>query len=144
MPKRLKYVLSRGSHQRCSAKINVLNFAKNSQESIFVGVSFLIKLQAAAGNFIKKEALSQVFPCEFRESFKNIFFTEHLLLLSHSKDIMFYELFTSSSEVIGSFFFPIWIFFHDNLRFTGQQRGRKRYFFNSSLPFPPASLALRH
>ena len=29
-------------------------------------------------NFIKKEALAQVFSCEFCEIFKNTFFTEHL------------------------------------------------------------------
>ena len=34
---------------------------------------FLIKLQAL-GNFIKKEALAQVFSCEFCEIFKNTFF----------------------------------------------------------------------
>ena len=31
-----------------------------------------------ACNFIKKETLAQVFSCEFREIFKNIFFIEHL------------------------------------------------------------------
>ena len=31
-----------------------------------------------ACNFIKKEALTQVFSCEFYEIFKNTFFTEHL------------------------------------------------------------------
>ena len=40
-------------------------------------VSFLIKL-AEACNFIKKETPAQVFSCEFRESSKNTFFTEHL------------------------------------------------------------------
>ena len=44
-------------------------------------------------NFTKKEALTQFFSCEFREIFKNTFFTEHLrttasdpspLLLLHS------------------------------------------------------------
>ena len=29
-------------------------------------------------NFIKKEALAQVFPCEFSKISKNTFFTEHL------------------------------------------------------------------
>ena len=37
--------------------------------------SILIKLQAYG---CKKEALAQVFPCEFSEIFKKIFFTEHL------------------------------------------------------------------
>ena len=31
-----------------------------------------------AGNFIKKEALAQVFSCEFSEISKNTFFKEHL------------------------------------------------------------------
>ena len=31
-----------------------------------------------AYNFIKKEALAQVFSCEFCEIFKNIYSTEHL------------------------------------------------------------------
>ena len=34
---------------------------------------FLMKLQAKACNFIKKETLAQVFSCEFWESFKNTF-----------------------------------------------------------------------
>ena len=45
----------------------------------------LIKTEAATRgfqpedcNFIKKETLAQVFPCEFCEIFKNTFFTEHL------------------------------------------------------------------
>ena len=39
--------------------------------------SFLIKLQAEACNFIKKDTLVQVFSCEFHEIFKNTFFVEH-------------------------------------------------------------------
>ena len=38
---------------------------------------FLIKFQAEACNFIKKEALAQVFSCEFCEISKNIFFAKH-------------------------------------------------------------------
>ena len=34
---------------------------------------FLTKLETSACNFIKKETLAQVFPCEFCEIFKNIF-----------------------------------------------------------------------
>ena len=52
-----------------------LEISQNSQENTR---AFLMKLQASACNFIKKEALSQVFPCEFCEISKNIFFTEHL------------------------------------------------------------------
>ena len=35
----------------------------------------LIKLQASAFNFIKKETLAQVSSCEFCEIFKNTYFT---------------------------------------------------------------------
>ena len=41
-------------------------------------VSFIIKLQAEAWNFIKKESLEPVFSCEFCEISKNTFFVEHL------------------------------------------------------------------
>ena len=43
-----------------------------------VSVSFLIKLLALTRNFIKKEALAQVFPCEFCQIYKNTFLKEHL------------------------------------------------------------------
>ena len=36
------------------------------------------KISPQACNFIKKEALAQMFSCEFCEIFKNTFFTEHL------------------------------------------------------------------
>ena len=41
-------------------------------------VSFLIKLQVEACNFIKKETLAQVFSCEFCKISKSTFFIEHL------------------------------------------------------------------
>ena len=37
-----------------------------------------IQCQAQACNFVEKEALAQVFSCDFCEVFKNTFFTEHL------------------------------------------------------------------
>ena len=37
-----------------------------------------IQKKPEACNFIKKEALAQVYSCEFREISKNTFFTEHL------------------------------------------------------------------
>ena len=55
-----------------------LEISQNSQENSCVRVSFLIKLQASPWNFIKKEALAQVFSYEFCEISKNTFFTEHL------------------------------------------------------------------
>ena len=55
-----------------------LESSQNSQENTSARVLFLIKLQAKASNFIKKDALAQVFSCEFCEISKNNFFTEHL------------------------------------------------------------------
>ena len=55
-----------------------LEILQNSQEKTCARTYFLIKLQAyKACNFIKKEALAQVFSSEFFEIFKKIFFTEH-------------------------------------------------------------------
>ena len=48
-----------------------LEISQNSQENTCAKVSFLIKLQ-------KKEALAQVFSCEFCDISKNTFFTEHI------------------------------------------------------------------
>ena len=46
---------------------------QNLQENTCAWVSFLIKLQASVCNFIKKEALAQVFSCEFCEISTNTF-----------------------------------------------------------------------
>ena len=46
-----------------------LEISQNLQENTRVWVSLLIKLQASACNFIKKETLAQVFSCEFYETF---------------------------------------------------------------------------
>ena len=40
-------------------------------------------------NFIKKETLAQVFPCELCEISKNTFFTEHLLETASKLAIVF-------------------------------------------------------
>ena len=55
-----------------------LNISQNWRENTCARVSILIRLQAIACNFIKKETLAEVFSCEFWEIIKNIFFTEHL------------------------------------------------------------------
>ena len=55
-----------------------LEILQNSQANTCVRVSFLIKSQASVYNFIKKEILARVFPCQLCEIFKNTFFTEHL------------------------------------------------------------------
>ena len=51
------------------------NFAKFTGKHLF-RVSFLIKLQAEASNFFRKETLIQIFLCEFCEIFKNTYFYE--------------------------------------------------------------------
>ena len=45
---------------------------------------------------------------------------------------------------INKFFFSIWVFFCEHSRITGLQRKWGGYFFNPSLPLPPASQTLRH
>ena len=61
--------LYRSSHQRSSIKKVVLrNFTKFTGKQLCQSLFF----------DIKKEALAQVFSCEFCEIYKNTFFTEHL------------------------------------------------------------------
>ena len=75
---RVVLALDRSSHRRCSLKKGGLGiFAKFTGKHLCQSL-FLIKLQVEACNFIKKEALAQVFFCEFCEISKNTFFTEHL------------------------------------------------------------------
>ena len=64
--------------RRCFVRKVVLRHFANSQENICSRVPFLIKLQAQACDFVKKESLSQMPSCEFCRIPKNTFFTEHL------------------------------------------------------------------
>ena len=57
--------------RRSSVKKVFLEILQNSQENTCAIVSFLIKLQIEACNFIKKETLAQVFSSEFYEISKN-------------------------------------------------------------------------
>ena len=59
--------------RRCSAKKLFLEIWQISQENTCVRASFLIKLQAEAYNFIKKETLTKVFSFEFWGIFTNTF-----------------------------------------------------------------------
>ena len=72
-------VLSAAVVRGCSVKKLFLKISQNSQEKLYFRVSFSTKFQAWGLN--KKETLAQVFPCEFCDIFKNIFFIEHLRLL---------------------------------------------------------------
>ena len=60
---------SRSSHRRFSVKKGVLrNFAKFTGKHLGLSL-FFNKVAGAACNFIKKEALAQVFSCEFCKKF---------------------------------------------------------------------------
>ena len=59
--------------RRCFVKKVFLEISRNSQENTCTRVSFLIKSQAEACNFIKKQTLAQVFSCEFCEISNNTF-----------------------------------------------------------------------
>ena len=59
----------------CKKKV-FLEISQNSQENPCARASLLIKLQAC--KFIKREALAQVFSCEFCGISKNTFLAKHL------------------------------------------------------------------
>ena len=59
--------------QRYSVKKVFLEISENSQENTCARVSFLIKSQASARNFIKKETLAQMVSRAFCEISKNTF-----------------------------------------------------------------------
>ena len=58
---------------RYSIKKLFLEISQNSPDNNCAKTYFLIKLQASACAFIKKETLAQVFSCEFWKISKNIF-----------------------------------------------------------------------
>ena len=74
-----------------SCSVNVkkvfLGISQNSQENICTRVSFIIKLQAQTCNFIKREILTQAFPCEFYDISKYTFLTEKLRATFGSKNV---------------------------------------------------------
>ena len=75
-----------------------LEILQNSQEKTCGRLSFFIKMQDEACNFIEKETLAQVFFYEFCEISKNIFFTEHLWTIASA----------NSKRTIRSFVNPCW------------------------------------
>ena len=72
-----QYNIFRSSHRRCSEERVFWEIPQNSQENACARASFLIKLQGSSCNFTKKEALEQMFSCEFCELSKNTFFAKH-------------------------------------------------------------------
>ena len=71
------YLFTEAVAQKCSVKKLFLEILRNSHENTCVRVSFLIKVQAEARNFIKKETLAQVFPVNFAKFLITPFLTEH-------------------------------------------------------------------
>ena len=71
-----------------------LEISQNSQENTYARVSFVIKLQASASNFILKKALALDFFREFCEISKNTFFTEHLHWLLLKVNVNYLVIFT--------------------------------------------------
>ena len=53
--------------RRCSVKTVLLEISQNSQENTCVRVSFFNKVASVSLQFIEKEALAQLFSCEFCE-----------------------------------------------------------------------------
>ena len=80
-----------------------LKISQNSQEKTCARVSFSIKLQAQACNYIKKESLAQVFPCEICEISKNTFFIEHLWATASVKNGYFIRVSTRSARFIKAY-----------------------------------------
>ena len=67
-----------------SVKKLFLEISQKSQENTLTRDSFLTKLPASSCNFIKKEALAQVFSCEFCEISRKPFFYRTPLLAASS------------------------------------------------------------
>ena len=78
LKQRIHSCIFRSSHQRCSVKQGVLrNFAKFTGKHLRQSL-FFNNVSGGASNFIKKQALAQVFSCEFCKISKNTLFTEHV------------------------------------------------------------------
>ena len=74
-----KSTINRTSHRRCSIKKGVLkNFAKFIGKHLYQGFLCLSVPKYSSGLKLETRLPEQVLSCEFCESFKNTFFTEHL------------------------------------------------------------------
>ena len=69
--------------QRYSVKKVFLEISQKSSENTCAWVSLIIKLQAEACNFIKKESLAQGFSCEFCKISKNTFLHKAPLVVAY-------------------------------------------------------------
>ena len=96
---------------RCSMKKSFRNFAKFTRKHLRQILFFLIKLQASASNFIKKESLAQVFSCTFYKTFMNTFLYNNSGWLPLKQplvltNICFSLFFTKPSQRNGLFYAP--------------------------------------
>ena len=71
------------SYRKCSIQKSFLkHFANFTGKHLYQKVSFLIKLQVSACNFIKKETGAGVFPVDFAKIFRTTFLQNTLLAAS--------------------------------------------------------------
>ena len=93
-----------GNHQKPSPGAVLtkvfLQISQNSQENTCARASFLIKLQASNCSFIKKEALAQVFSCEFYEIFKKTFFLQIPPVAASAHEIIFFQINSTSLPLV--------------------------------------------
>ena len=98
----VNFVFQEAVAQTCSVKKVFLEISQNSQENTCARDSFLMKLQC---NFIKKEALAQVFSCEFCEISKNTFlYRTTLVAASVFLLLSFFRFILMSYRNISQFF----------------------------------------
>ena len=77
-----------------------LDILKNSRENTCARVSFFIKLQALAFNFIKKETLAQVFSCEFCEISKSTFLQSNSgRLLLYTRMVQLWKMWKDANQL---------------------------------------------
>ena len=93
--------LNKSSHKRCFVKKVFLEISQNSQENISAR-DFLIKLQALACNFIKKESVALMFFCEFCQFIRTPFLKQPLWWL-----LLIVLLWFRSCKLISLNFFSI-------------------------------------
>ena len=124
----------RSSHRRCSVWIGVLrNFAKFTGKHLCQSLFFNKVAGLRPATLLKKEALAQVFSCEFCEISKNTFFTEHLrwLLLDLVQFVLRHFTYTDFNK---KFF---WNIQFNYTKFLGNQIHAEITFRNSINSFVP-------
>ena len=88
-----------------------LEISQNSQENTCARFSFLIKSQGSACNFIKKEALGQMFSCKYCEISKITFLTEHLRASAFVLNVLTKATFSlaisQTASIVNIFWFQI-------------------------------------